>query len=423
MHGWLPGQYEYLLTLKHLTKEEALAELNRKYPERQKSNGACRKKLEGEGEPYWGNFTVEPSKPVAIAEQVSTEREIMRHQAEVSILKKKYNSLLKEKAFEDRIIGDLHDNLLRIGRTKPPKYVKPKSTQSEEVLGIVISDSHIGEVVSAEETFGLEQYDFDIFRLRLQHYLDSIINIMTNKLKGYVFNKINVFMLGDMVSGMIHSELIEAADRPVTEQVLNGAEVFSLFFSELAQMGHKIEVDCVYGNHGGIRYWGKKQFKKRYVNWDFMFYKYLEQRLAEQDNIKFNIYKSFFVTREIAGHNFLLLHGDDIRAWMGIPYYGIERKVKDFQELLASRGEIIDYVLLAHFHRAATLDKVHGEKIMNGSFMKGNEFVLGACATMSQPKQWIFGIHPKKGITFRFPIVLDQTEGEVRYLLEDENSI
>ena len=44
-----------------------------------------------------------------------------------------------------------------------------------------------------------------------------------------------------------------------------------------------------------------------------------------QDNIEFNIHHQGTKVVNVAGRNYLLAHGHDVRGWAGFPYYGIER--------------------------------------------------------------------------------------------------
>ena len=82
--------------------------------------------------------------------------------------------------------------------------------------------------------------------------------------------------------------------------------------------------------------------------------------------------------------------------------------ISQFRDLVGSQGEYIEYINLGHFHNAGTLDSVRGEVILNGSFKGGDEYSLGKMNTISEPKQQLYLIHPKRGkswqcgINFRF---------------------
>ena len=163
----------------------------------------------------------------------------------------------------------------------------------------------------------------------------------------------------------------------------------------------------VVGNHGEIRRNGKKVFKRKYINWDYIFYKNLEFMCQKDKSIKFIIPKSFFYIDEIFNYKFLLLHGDNIRMYLQIPFYGIQRTITRFNELLASQGKFLNYVCLGHFHNTGMLQTMSGEILLNGSVIAGTEFSLGALTLTNKPFQLFFGVHKNKGITFRYNLKLD----------------
>jgi len=148
-------------------------------------------------------------------------------------------------------------------------------------------------------------------------------------------------------------------------------------------------------------------FKKRYTNWDYVFYQFLSVFLANNKDIKCSFPKSFFLVKEIEGWNFLALHGDSIKSWMRIPWYGIERAMWRLGDLLQSKKINIDYRILGHFHNTGELDRRPGEIIVNGSLMGGTEFSLMSLFVFDRPTQLFFGVHREKGATWRYPIRLD----------------
>ena len=119
------------------------------------------------------------------------------------------------------------------------------------------------------------------------------------------------------------------------------------------------------------------------------------------------------------GKNFLIYHGDDINVWKSTPYYGIERAVREFEELLASRDEFVDYFILGHFHRNITLPKIRGEVFINGGLKGGDEYSLGALRAVSRPSQLIAGVHDRTGVSFRYPVHFTRKEGKLRYVVDD----
>ena len=351
------------------------------------------------------------------AEDVAEE--VKRQDTEA--IKKKYHQVVRERAFQDRVIKQLHEAIVAIPPGPKAKPL-PRSimTGTEEAAVVVISDPHVGEVVSSDEMSGLGQYDFGMFCSYASFLGQTVVDITDRLRSGFKIRKLWVPHLGDMVTGLIHEELAITADVNPLHAVMGGAFVFAQMFRDWAPHFEEIRVPCVVGNHGRLT--KKKRYKQKYVNWDYVFYTTLMLMLQNEPRIKFDIPFSFFHRVDILGHQHLLMHGDDIRAWNGVPWYGIKRMVANLTEILAAHSEYPEYVLLGHFHQAGTLDRYMGETILNGSWPGGNEYSLGKMAATNEPKQVMYGIHPEKGKTWQFStnFRFADTESKPRYTYDPE---
>jgi len=69
--------------------------------------------------------------------------------------------------------------------------------------------------------------------------------------------------------------------------------------------------------------------------------------------------------------------------------------------------EIPDYTIIGHFHSAGEWSTNNGKIIVNGSFIGPDIFALKNLQRSSRAEQKIFGIHDKRGITWRYDIDLD----------------
>jgi len=320
----------------------------------------------------------------------------------------KYKVLVREKSLEERLITVIKDETKALPKVNIA-WTSTARKVSHETAGLLFSDSHIGDKVVRDEVFSFGEYDFDVYVRRMKFLANSMKSIVVKKLKGYRVDKLCIFGLGDMVSGRIHEELIEVGEN-IVFQVLNGAYVAAQFILELSQMFKEIEIDGVVGNHGRIAQ--KKHFKHKYVNWDYMFYQMLAMFLAGNDRIKTNFPMSFFWVKKIYDWNFLMLHGDNIRSWFQIPWYGIERAMWKLGDLLQGKGVNIHYRVLGHFHRTGEIDRGPGEVMVNGSIIGGSEHSLGAMFEFDRPTQIFFGVHKDYGVTWRYPLRLDMPEAD-----------
>lgn len=342
-------------------------------------------------------------KPKTSKQKIRDDIREVKLQQKLKEVASKYQILVREKSLGERIIQVARDEI----KALPPielRWQPPVEKVSQETAVLAFGDTHLGEEVDRDVVCGFGEYNFDIFVRRLKFMADSIKSIAVKKLLGYKIDKLCIFGMGDMVSGRIHDELIINSE-DIIFQILNGAYVTAQFILELSQIFPEIEIDGTLGNHGRIIQ--KKYYKRRYENWDYIFYQMLSMFLANNSRIRCNFPKSFFIIKRIRGWNFLILHGDTIRSWMGIPWYGIERMMWRLGDLLAAKGIKVHYRVIGHFHNTGELDKVPGELIINGSVIGGTEHSLMSMMGFERPTQLFFGVHKEIGMTWRYPLRLD----------------
>jgi hypothetical protein len=388
--------------------QQFMAELNKKFGSGRTCDGLKRKLYtKSLNASAIIKSTAVPAEPISIEKQIEQDLHLHKEATRLAILSRKYKLALKEQDLSDTILTMIEGYIKALPEVKSPKPIKRKYDEhSEEDLVLLLSDLHAGETVRAEEMNNINEYNFDICAKRLKYLADSIRDIAHNKLKGYKFRKLVIFGLGDIISGQIHDELLEGQEGNIIEWTTNTAYVLAQMIRELLTDFEQIEFVGVVGNHG--RFHKKPRFKSRYVNWDYVCYQMLSMFLANQKNIKFTIPKSFWTLYDVNGHNFLLLHGDNINSSLGIPWYGITRTVANLKELLESKNQKFEYVCLGHFHNRGLLDRVKGELMINGSLIGGNEYSIGKMFTSSEACQHFFGVHKKKGTTFSYKLKVQE---------------
>jgi len=337
---------------------------------------------------------------------VKLNKEVEFYKQKINELQNRLKHALYEGAIEDKLIDAIYNKNIYI-QPLTNVYTKPNKKLDTEVTVLNLSDFHFGERVSGEEMGGLNAYDMNIAQQRVEKLTEATISITDNLRHSYNLQEMRVYALGDMISGLIHTELIETADGDLIDWLYQGAELISKMLIQFAAKFKSVKFIGVVGNHGEMRRNGKKPFKRRYINWDYILYKNIEFMCQKAKNIEFIIPKSFFALDEIYNYKFLLLHGDSIRSWNSIPFYGIQRTVTRFKEILANQGKFLNYVCLGHFHNTGMLQTVSGEILLNGSLVGGTEYSLGSLTMVNDPYQLLFGVHKNKGITFRYNIKLN----------------
>ncbi len=318
------------------------------------------------------------------------------------------------KAATDIIIAGFIDEIRSREHYEAPKVTISThhnlDNVSEETIVLMISDIQAGTYISKESTGGLNEYNWSILERQFDVLFDTMEEIvLRHKLVAPIKN-LHVHLIGDIVEGWdIFRGQAQNIDRDITRQVLDISDLLAFFLDRTRTLFDHIHVVGVPGNHGRI---GKKGENLHYVNYDCVVYEVVQRELKNFPEFTWQITKSWWQVDEIYGYKFFMLHGDDIKSWQGIPYYGIDRSNKNNRELLGNKKLYYDYMELGHFHTPAELPGVNNEIFVNGCWPGGTIFSMKGLATANAPVQKLFAVHPKHGVTYRYPILLQLEDEE-----------
>lgn len=358
-----------------------------------------------------------PGKGISRKVKIPTADEILKERTEIErqrILTKREKEAAK-KAISQRARTEMIVDLLRdvvqalpeVEVGKPRK--RSRAVVREEEACLMVSDLELGEIVTKEETGGLGEYNFDIFLRRARNFKHAVEKILRIHQAAYPIRHLNVFLLGDIVHGLRHAGAWSCADLEfdVVHQLFRGVDAIAemiLYWIPLLEKSDgkpSIRVECVPGNHGrGAR----KGEEKHYVNWDFILYCFLAERLKANTLVEINPTMAWFRDIRVMNSNILLLHGEDTRGWMGLPYYGLVRDAGRYESMMK---KFFDAICVAHWHQKAEIPTNSAEILVNGAWVGGSAYSLKQLKATSQPCQTMFGVCDK-GITWRYSINLDR---------------
>lgn len=317
--------------------------------------------------------------------------------------------------------------LYRPLKALPKPLKKGTKCTDEEDLVLHLSDSHMDRHVIPSNVQGLEDYNFKEAICRAENLTTNVIRLAEEKLSNYHFPTLWVFMYGDNTNGEIHDYESKSAFRNQFKNCFAISNVYSLMLRDLANHFGQVNVICVPGNHG--RATKRKDFEDAHNSWDYMVCESTRLLCREIGNVKFQIPRSYSAIVNVRGHNFLIEHGDDVKAWNGIPFYGIERKSRRMMALHGSQGLNIDYFVYGHFHSATMLSNLGKSKtIINGAWYRTDPFLL-SLGLYNEPSQLLHGVSAKRGITFRYDVDLigtykePQRYGEVLKMYQVDESL
>lgn len=350
---------------------------------------------------------------------MNTQEQLDRIVAENAMLLAERATLrkdLKGARLQNGLFRALRDELaVLVSPLIAPPLAAPKEFGDhvvDETLVIHWSDWHADEVVEPHKVGNLEKFDFNVACCRAEKLVDSIINWTQVTLANHRFDKCVILMYGDMTSGAIHDGEGRSHHRNMLRNSLAIGQLVSLAIRDLAPFFKTIDIVCLSGNHG--RRTVKKDYDGAWSNWDYLISEVASLQCSKFPNVKFHIPDSWSLTLDIEGHGFYIAHGDDIKSWNSIPFYGIERKTRRLTALHNSIGKQIKYFVIGHFHALTQSAELKGETIVNGAFPATDPYCYESFAGYREPMQLIHGVHPRYGITWRFPIKIKDADAEIK---------
>lgn len=349
----------------------------------------------------------EKQKPSDGETQKPCTTEILQQQAQKEIERKEAMESKSEirQAAQISVICDTILKASKIQKEIVPERIDLKYTgkSSNTIPVLVFSDPQAGTYISEESTGGLHCYDKNTLKNQMGMLRDGIVSISIKQLSEHPVLKMH--MLGDMLEGLgIFPSQAFNCDMDLYEQFFSFADLTCKLLIELLQLYSRIEIKCVPGNHGRV---GRKGEYPHYINWDIFWYKHLEQKMQNYKQITWDITKSWWLTDTNYDTTSLLLHGDGIKSWMSLPYYGIERADARYTKLFASMRDQYQILEMGHFHTPTVLPSATGYTIINGCFTGASIYALKDLTTTTRPVQMMFGVHKQHGKTWDFPIYLD----------------
>ena len=88
--------------------------------------------------------------------------------------------------------------------------------------------------------------------------------------------------------------------------------------------------------------------------------------------VEVNVSDGWYQVAEVKGWRFLLTHGDNVRMYQQIPYYGIHRAVTRWKS--GGIQEDFDVVCMGHFHTVADFWVNDVRVLLNGTMLSGDDY-------------------------------------------------
>jgi hypothetical protein len=288
---------------------------------------------------------------------------------------------------------------------------------------LMLSDTHVGQVIQPDQTLGFGGYGFETFLRRLKRLERSVFSILQDHTTTNV-SEIVVAMLGDMLHGNLDHAVEAGQHNTVFTQFYSAGHAIAQFLQNLSHLA-PLRIVTAVGNHTR---WGtqkKMPTENRYSNFDQVLFAYVAALVRDNKRIDFKLDKQPFALFEVQGFQFYGGHGDHLRGGdkaLGVPNHAVGRSVSSTVQMFATANRRPpNFYLFGHLHKPITLPHALGEIIINGGFPGIDNYALMSGFVPSFPSQKLFLIHPKFGRSACYDLRLDFGDAQEHgYILPSE---
>jgi hypothetical protein len=321
------------------------------------------------------------------------------------------------KVYKSNILNSDYVKRKIIGLTKDAtEVVAPKwlidPVRGHSLPGVpmtIWSDWHWAAVVKSEDVNGINEFNLEIAHRRVKVLVEKTIYLLRQHVVSPTYPGIVVNLAGDIISGTIHEELENSNEVPIMPCVLDVFGVLKWAITKMAdEFGH-VFIPCCTGNHG--RSTRKFVAKGRnYTSYDWLIYQFLAKHFEGDSRVVFHIPDGPDALYSVAGHRFLLTHGDSFKS--GEAVIGHVGAVIRGQKKKLSRNTNIglgfDTLLHGHFHTYSATPSIIG----NGSLIGMDDYAYQGNFGYEAPTQALWLVHAERGITINMPVQVELPVGK-----------
>lgn len=293
--------------------------------------------------------------------------------------RREYNKLLTSDARADHLAEKLIEAANLVPLQNYSDMFAFNSATSDEEAVLCLSDWHYGQVSNNI----WNEYNTEICKERVAKLFDKV----SSALQEHNIKTLHIVLLGDFVSGAIHTGVRVASEENTCDQLMHVSEILANFINALSIYVDEVNVYSTYGNHA--RTIQNKNDSIHSDNMERVIPWWLKQRL--KDNTKVDIIDSEFyefIYFNVCGYNVVCTHGDlDKFKELGITINSLFSK---------KYGKTIDYTFSGDKHHLESFEQFGIESSLVGSLCGTDEFA-NTKRLYSNPLQTLCIFTPEDG--------------------------
>ena len=282
-----------------------------------------------------------------------------------------------------------------------PKAKSRRPKKGKATALFCLCDWHSEETVDPDTVKGMNAYDLDICKKRLEKLWDKCGFLVEDARSISDVRDAVVWLGGDHITGYIHDELVEGNSLSPTEA--------SLFFQAQAETGisrilsidgiDRVTVLTSNGNHG--RTTSRPRISTGWKNsYEWMAYNNIERVFRDDPRVQFQIARGYHNWLDIQGHACRFHHGDHMKYGGGVGGLTIpvNKKISQWDKATPAR-----YDFFGHFHQFIW----NWKWVSCGCLIGYNAYALSIGADPQPPTQTFCVIDKDRGLVKAMPIFVE----------------
>jgi hypothetical protein len=184
---------------------------------------------------------------------IKYEEKLASYESAKREAQQKYKKALKK---TDALRSEI-DLILDVDKFKPKNvFIQPKSNKGKAVgiANLITSDWHVEQRVDPDEVDGKNRFNPQIAEVRVQRFFEKGLRLVEIERSATKINTLVLGILGDLVSGYIHEDLMSTNFKTPPEAIVFCEELLYSGINYLIKNGKfdKIHIICQPGNHSRI---------------------------------------------------------------------------------------------------------------------------------------------------------------------------
>lgn len=301
---------------------------------------------------------------------------------------------------------------LSSAKLSPPEWVAPARPEAHHAIPcLLLTDIHFDETVTEAEVEGYNKYDRPIALQRVKKAFTGAVKLSQNYFAGVKYDGFQLFLGGDLLSGIIHEELLETNQATICESILSIVDPLEAGINLLAKEFGKVNITSVVGNHGRRTRKPRSKFRAK-DNFDWLVYQLIARSMRGRKDVTMIVGESADQPVNVYNTKYRLTHGDQFKGGSGISgelsplMLGSHRKSKRQSAI----GNPFDVLVMGHFHQTLWLPSKG--LIMGGSVVGYSEWSYISNFSPEPPQCSLWLTTPERGITMCAPVHVQDRAAE-----------